>query len=243
MKPFDSLTDAELDVLTDDDLMRYVDFVCAEEGTPLLPLTAPTPPELLNLREDIELYHVGGLAFFEEKDANKVVDLLGRTKLARTDYIRLDGGYKTDYQRQTATHAHELPTVEVRKYWSAAHAAKHAERLTLFCQQKEQYEADKRAYDKISQRRAEIVRGFGEKVKEVQGRNARRRKLEEEFTRYLHLADRNEGIALRFLAKAHPDAVTVLAHRFEQNGAIHEDRMAEGVLNNLASTADNNIPF
>lgn len=205
MKAFDTLTVDELVALTRPQIELYVDLACAEQGIQLLPTEAPAPPTKDKIMPDLKLYTLGGLSFFDRKDAEKVRELLQKTRLAKLEYIRLDG-YTTDYNRKEAVDEYEIPTIGEGEAFSPSYAGKHKTAIQAYNTAKEEYDAAKRTYDEISSKRVGIAKDFSAKIGDARKTQARREVLQAEFRRYMVLAEDNEHIAGRFLITAHPDA-------------------------------------
>ena len=232
MKPFDQLTETELIALTEEELNRYIDLKCAEEGVKLLPTEAPKPPKMDPCAADAIVYTVGSFSFFDRKDAERIVAQLAKCSLAKTEYLR--NGYKTDYNRQTAVPEYELPTVSEKSYHSPEHAARHAQAIALYNEQKEAYEKANREYTELTQQRAKIAQEYLDAIREARTTSNKRATLMKEYERYMQLAEQNKGVALRFLRLAHTDAPEVLFELYANDELLQ----AEEVVNGIADMSD-----
>lgn len=84
MKPFNTLTQTELAVLTEEEIQQYVDYHCAEKGIPLV-FTTIEKPESLKSNSDITLWSFKEFTVDEEV-GKQIAQLLADNNQYKKDY-------------------------------------------------------------------------------------------------------------------------------------------------------------
>lgn len=210
LKPFDELTEAELNELTPELLELYIDRACAEAGVALLPPSVPVAPTQRAPEPDLEVFQVAGIMCAHLDDARALRDMLAAIQTYKHDYYGRH--YHTKAVRET-----EPPAVTPRKVYSEAWAEQSREALNVYTEATKQYEEEKRAYDETVRERERIAADIRGAVDRAAARASRRRELRRQFERYLQLANGDALIAARFLgeAKGNSDARELLPDLFK----------------------------
>lgn len=235
MRAFDDLSQHELTELTDDQIRRYIDIACAEEGIALLP-DPPTPPSNV-IAEDKTCYSVGDLMFEAQDVAQRVADFVNaQPGRGTTEYIS-GPSYRRAWKR-------ELDPIEVGRValFSPERAGGLKAEIEAGDRAKKAYEDAKRAYDQAAHARGNVARHIRTTIEEAWDRRRRINFLREAHERYLQLAEGNRTIAARFLAKAYADARELVPEAFDEDVtlAVEAPPAADPV---AAGIAEGDIPF
>lgn len=212
MKAFEELDHNELISLTEEEIQFYIDRECAVAGVPLLPPSPPDPVEIPQIEKSITHYLVGGLRLTSRDEAEQLAALIGKLKTRRSlKYL----GSRYSYKDPThdAADPNEYTIGQERVFSMSEAAAQKAENDKLG-QRKASYDTAKKEYDAALTGRMNVGEGIRRIVDDAHSLQYRRQRLLAELERYRPLADGNEHIALRFLARAHREAPDVLAHLF-----------------------------
>lgn len=211
MKPFDKLTEQELVALTEDEIQRYIDYACAENGVPLLP-ALPAAPEVLNYEPDVKVYSVGHwLHFLHAEQAARVMETISEAAPIELDYLSVPIGVSS---HAISTRRATEQTVTVEMAFSAARAAQLKDDLAGQKRAEDTYAKAKKDYDRAVSERESHAAEIRDAVEAAWEKHSRRESLRRDFERYLSLADGNAEIAARFLANAHRDAQVLLPDLF-----------------------------
>lgn len=211
MKPFKSLSEQELVALTDDDIQRYIDYACAEDGVPLLPALPPAP-EAVNFEPDTKVYSVGHfLHFLSAEQAARVMEAISEAAPVEMDYLSVPSGVPS---HAISTRRASGQTVTVEMAFSAERAAQLKDALAGQKRAEDIYDKAKKAYDRAVNERESIASEIHDAIGEAWEKRRRREALRRDYERYLSLADNNAEIAARFLANANRDAQALLPELF-----------------------------
>lgn len=211
MKPFDTLTEQELVALTEDEIQRYIDYACAENGVPLLPSLPPTPVTV-SYEPDAKLYSVGHwLHFRHPEQAARVLEAIREAAPVETDYLSTPSG--TTSTAISARRSSSL-TITSEEAFSPERAESIKSELAEAKRQEDVYNKAKKAYDAAVSERDSYASEILDKVSTAWETHHRREGLRRDYERYLSLADGNREIAARFLANAHADARQLLPDLF-----------------------------
>lgn len=211
MKSFETLTEQELVALTEDEIQRYIDYACAENGVPLLP-SLPPAPEPVSYEPDAKVYSVGHwLHFLHAEQAARVMEAISEAAPIEMDYLTVPSG--------VTSHAisKRRPTVQdvtVQLAFSAERAAELKEAMAGQKRAEDVYEKAKKEYDRAVSEREAYASDVRDAVAAAWEKHNRRESLRRSYERYLSLADGNAEIAARFLANAHRDAQVLLPELF-----------------------------
>jgi hypothetical protein len=239
MKSIEDLKDHELLELTPAAVDRFIELACAEDGVPLLPKAAPTPPvKRKELIPDLVLHELSGLYFFKREQADEVRKRLLECDLGTVGYVKLPG-WKSDYNRRVAEAEYEVPKITQVELFSETKIGENLRMINETTEAEDAYKKDKENYERISKRRAEIAEKVMKVIAAARKRAQERTFLLAELERYVDLAEQDRGIALRFLAKAHPEAREILADVFENDPLAQSTVVIDG----LAVQAEQEIPF
>jgi hypothetical protein len=208
------MRETELINVTQDDISRYVDLACAEEGIPLLPEQAPIAPDAEAVADDMTVYEIAGILFPRREDAQKVCDLVATLEHGSTNYIS-GPSYRQKYEPTEG----DSVSVQTRRLLSPQKAASLKGAILVIERAKKEYQDTKKEYDRIVEARAEIVTRIDEAVRKAQSAQWRRDGLMKEYQRYLDLAQGIKTIALRFLEAARPESRELLPALFAPDAA------------------------
>lgn len=199
MKDFDTLTDAEIVALTDEQRQHYRDLACAEAGAPLA-TPQPVAPTVADVEDDITAYVVGSFKFATPEGAAAVAELVNKTPHYDTHYLS-GAGYR-QYAELKTDHEVVTPT----RLLSLQAATSKRDAINEFQRQKTQYEADKKEFERVTQARTNATYNVNCRIHNAFENEQRRASLREQFARYLQLAEGNAAMATRFLIRAYPNA-------------------------------------
>lgn len=199
MKDFESLTDAEVCALTDEQRAFYRDFACAEAGAPIA-LVEPKPPTKPDVGNDLVVHTVGGFHFAAAEDAAKVAELVNSFTRYETKWV--PGGYLRQYAHVDTDPV--TPTVQHMLTQAAAQA--NAAKIADHDREKKQFEADKTKYDQGVRARQNATASIDARIAEAYSNERQRANLRLAHTRYIELAEGNERVAARFLLRSNPEA-------------------------------------
>lgn len=244
MKAFDSLTESELVALTDDDIQRYIDYACAENGVPLLP-SLPPAPLAVSYEPDVKVYSVGHwLHFLSAEQAARVMEAISEAAPVELDYLSVPSGVPS---HAISNRRPSVQTVTVDLAFSAARAAELKDALSGQKRAEDVYEKAKKDYDRAVSERESYAAEIREAVETAWGTHRRRESLRHDYERYLSLADGNAEIAARFLANANKDARQLLPDLFGDAAGDDAPSPAEVQREHLAQfrapSLDDGIPF
>lgn len=238
MKIFDSLTEQELVALTDEQIQRYIDYACAENGVPLLP-SMVQPPPVVNFEADVKIYTVGHhLHFATMEEATRVADAIQANNPIELDYLSTPSGapsHAVSRRRSTSE------SVTVQDAFSAERAAALKDDMAGAQKAEAVYQAAKKEYDRAVNERESYADDIRGKVADAWETHNRRESRRRDFERYLQLADGNREIAARFLANAHRDAQDLLPELFVF--AAGETLPTKDTGAAIVAAPDNDIPF
>lgn len=205
MKPFEKLTDADLTALTDQDIERYVDLACAEQGIQLKPEFPPEPPAMGNFEPDAMVYKAPQyLEFTDEAEAREVVRVVSQCKSrVQTGYTRTPEGVTGEHIR---TRDVGEARVEAKRVFSAERAAAMGEEMAQAAVLEEAYKKRLKEYQSIVSSHANVRAEIMAPIYLARERSKRSAELQRVYERYLLLAEGSERIALGFLAKGYSDA-------------------------------------
>lgn len=210
MKPFDTLTEQELVALDEDAIQQYIDYACAEDGVPLLPLLPPAPKPV-DVTPDAKYYSVGhALHFRTAEEAVRVLETIKANNPIDTGYISTPGSVTST----TIGTGKPYLTISESDAFSAGMAASIKDALAAAKREEEAYTKAKKAYDAaVAQRQsyADEIRG---KVSDAWETHDRREEIRRAYERYLSLAGGQADVAARFLSNAYRDAEELLPDLF-----------------------------
>lgn len=201
MKRIKDLTRDELVALTDDQIQRYIDIECAEDGVALLP-PAPTEPDVAAPEPDIECWSIPSVIFRERADALKVIDLI--TGLSRVMQENL-GGWRYHYNYMTPRTPTDDDRIDPKRerMWSPKRFDESRNAVDAANEAKEEYRKKKDAFDRALSMRAEVAKRVREKVDGAHAEVWEEDNVRREFNRYVEIADGDKTTALRFFKNAH----------------------------------------
>jgi hypothetical protein len=215
MKPFDSLAEQELVALSEDEIQRYIDYACAENGVPLLPSLPPAPVEV-SYTPDAQVFTIGHwLHFRHPEQAARVLEAINEAAPVETSYISTPS-HITSTVLTARRSSFSITTTEA---FTAEQAESIKSQLAEAKRQEDVYAKAKKAYDSAVSERESYASEIREKVGAAWEMHHARESRRRDYDRYLQLADGNAQIAARFLVNAHRDARTLLPELFAFEGA------------------------
>jgi hypothetical protein len=200
MKTFWDLTKDEIVGLTSDQIARYIDIDCAEQGVSLLP-DLPPAPIYEKPAKDCVVYSVDNFDVSTPEEANVILDALGKVRLLKLDYDY--GNYSDQYISDTRNV--DVPDVKKVQVYSAKLYNSIRNDLKSYSEKKNAYEREQKEYSKILSERSRISDAIWNKYNEVTEEFQNREYMKKEFAKYLDLADGDKEIAMRFFDKAYAD--------------------------------------
>lgn len=214
MKPFEELNDVELVSLTEAEVTYYIDRVCAEQGIPLLPPTAPKQPSTKPIEDDVMVYVIAGMHFSDPGEASQIRDvLLNCRSYGTANYLNIAGSYRQTFK--PAALGVSDRGIETKTYLSQEKASKHAELLQQHAAAQAAYEKAQKEYDKAVEGRSKVVEWTYERIEEARRADAARREVGTLYGRYLALSNDDHAVAARFLKNGYAEAETIMPELFE----------------------------
>lgn len=209
VKAFDDLTHDELIALDESQINFYIDRACAEAGVPLVAAIPPVPPEIEQVRKTVAHFVIAGLRFADEADARKVAAAIA-DGASRRDLQYVGGQYRWSAPQFDVPAEVEAPAVTTDYVFDAPSAARQKAIDDEKGDKKKAYEVAKKEYDAGIEGRERVAQNIRSTVSKAWALEHRRRRLLEEYQRYVPLANGDEQVAKRFLQRAHADARDVL---------------------------------
>ncbi len=196
MKPFNSLTQAELIALTEEQVKHYVDLACAEQGIPLLPDSAPVEPKPSHA-PDMVVYLVGGVHFQRAQDAQDVADCIAAFNRFSLQYQ----GYRWSLPQYAQVDLTPVTVTEVKTY-SETEINRVQASIEQFAKDKARYDEDRTAYNKVVEQRKTVIDEIQKEIEQAYSDKRKHDRMVADYNRYLELANGDRKIALRFLDNA-----------------------------------------
>jgi hypothetical protein len=207
MKDFDDLTPTELETVPDEQVERFIDIACAQQGVPLLP-DYPQEPVKPDVKPIIDVFDVAGILVTSLEDAQAICDTL--KEVARVGYTYVSG---PGYEKRTTT-PDQLNITQQHmysgEYWDQVRV-----KMEAYAAAEQQYRHDKTEYEKAGTERDRVAESITMAVGTARARADRRAFLQRSYDRYLDLADGDLKVAARFLADANPEARELLPSLFD----------------------------
>jgi hypothetical protein len=197
MKRIDEMSREEIIALTDDQINILIDYECAIEGKPLLPIK-PVEPQKVSVEADVEIYEVCGVVTTDIDHAARILTAAESGTLHKTDY---DYGVGSEFTRLVPMSEYQKPEIKSRKVFSAGKWDEVRNAVNAYKTAKIQYEKDKKEYDEVASERSEISDRIWETVSEARNEEYRRERIKVDYDRYMQLAENNKTIAMNFLKR------------------------------------------
>jgi hypothetical protein len=219
MKRIYDITDAEVLALTDEQINRFVDIECANEGVPLLP-DYPVAPEYDDEpAPDATVYGVSGVSgyFANQEQALSVIAALAGCEIVSVGY----GSPKVIKSRESWE---EKPsTLTEVAAWSESGYDAQREVIENNKRKKAEYDSLLSDYRSALDKRNKTSSAVYSHIEEIRATESRRQVLAREFDRYKELADGDADIAVKFLLAAHDDAVDFGYSQSDEAPSTEED--------------------
>lgn len=196
MKRYDQYSKEELAVLTEEQINTLVDLEIAYAG--VMPAERPTPPsyEDVKMNKSEAAYSVYGIYFKNQSDALAVSGM----QVFRQDYDYAAGGYDYKYLRENTSNE-----VKTEFFYKKEDVKRFKDTLIQNKTLKDQYESDKKDYDKYfdstSKIRTAVWEAYREACRFVNSVN----NAKNMYDKYLQLAEGDKAIAKKFFLDAYKD--------------------------------------
>jgi hypothetical protein len=209
MEKFDDLSNLDLIDLSDDDVNRWIDLTCAQEGLPLLPAHPGPEPELETVpkTEVVLQLNIPYDVYFNLSDLDKLEKIISSLNgLARSTSTGVKGTYNepkylvpTDQALSTGRESFYTKD-EAHKVYDLKKASQ---------DYLDQYTAMKTAYDTAKDERQDTVDRIHEAVQLANEDYAAYLALSKSWDKYLDLADNDYATADKFFLSRYGE----VAHR------------------------------
>ena len=210
MKPFEKLTDAEVNALDSETIERYIDLECAEQGVPFVPPVPVRPAKVNESQPDTTLHLVGGIAFGLLEDAERIAGEIAKCDRWETKYENYAGQYRSLYKP-----TFEPVIVTTQRVVTAAAVLSLGVSEAKATEAREAFQRASEEFNDISGRRAAIAVEIHQRVGVARTNEMTRANYQRAHTKYLDLAGGRRDVAARFFENAYPDARTILPEAFE----------------------------
>ncbi len=213
MPYIDTLSDAEVLALTDEQVEKIIKLKMAEEGVKIL--QKPDEPEYHKIPEGNEvLFKVTGIeAYFSDRNiAQEALDFLqnNRKYLRKTNYSH---NYNHKFQQEFNLDYYGKPEplgIAEERVYSKDLLATIKQDVSANNDIEKSYQKSKEEYEGVNNQAENIKNEVWEKVYEVRRKKADKEAAYARFLEYLALAENNKEQALAFYKKAYfPDEETV----------------------------------
>lgn len=200
MRDFNELTNAEILALSEREIETYIDLACAEQGAPFLP-PEPVEPVKPSIQSDLTVFKIGGLLIGGSDIATQILALLADTTVYEDTYLTYAVSLKAP--RPIGHDHYAYPKIESIAAITPTTHETVKQALEVYTAAKKKYDEEKKEYDRAISLRSGISEEIRERVYVAQADRDLRKRLRDDFGRYLKLADGNAEIAARFFAKAY----------------------------------------
>jgi len=197
MKRLNEYTQVELANLSDQDTQNIIDIECAFEGVRLLP---PRPTEYVSkvFEPDAAVYEVGGFRFENQDDALKITEMLKTMKLISYTYD-YNVGYDYNYIKDEVV---DVPNISTKKVFSKEKYLEMKADMLNVKKEKDNYSSQMSLYNEIVKERKSVVDSVYEAINDAVDKETEKKRIIDQYNRYLTLADNNTTTAKTFLADA-----------------------------------------
>jgi len=195
------LTREEVVALTDEQIKRYVDYACAEQGIKMFP--APIPPINPFSLEKAELGYKLPEGYVKDRGTIDAITAL----LAKTTMFSLGYDHGWEYKYLTPV---DVRDVASDRFYLKADLDSAKDGLRKYTDEKAAFEKHNEEYKKAESARRAIVDEIYGHVWEVQREARKIEELKARAEEYKAIANGNEELAKRFLIKAYPEAEQLL---------------------------------
>jgi len=197
MKRLNEYTQVELANLSDQDTQNIIDIECAFEGVRLLP---PRPTEYVSkvFEPDAAVYEVGGFRFENQDDALKITEMLKTMKLISYTYD-YNVGYDYNYIENKVI---DVPNISTKKVFSKEKYLEMKADMLNVKKEKDNYSSQMSLYNEIVKERKSVVDSVYEAINDAVDKETEKKRIIDQYNRYLTLADNNATTAKTFLADA-----------------------------------------
>jgi len=215
MKRFEELNDLEISNLSNEDIERYANIECMNEGDAILPNMPISPTDsLIKINPTEEAYEID-IRFFT-KDL-EVVSMLKKSLELVSEYYSTGYDYSigSDYIYLKKSEKKEYPTntrVEKKLFYDKSELDINQLKLKIANEQIQKYKKEKDFYDKVYKDRSKIINKIYEEIERVNYEIKDLESAKEKYKTYLELAE-NEEDAKKFFKLALPDDYQLLKEK------------------------------
>jgi hypothetical protein len=206
MKNFDDLTKQELAVLTTEEVNRYINLACAEEGIPLVPDLPPKPIQPV-IESDTLFYEIAGQTVRTMADAEAIQKVFNGIQVYSKSYNRCIGDmyvYEPDERSYNdPTKIHTVKAISNELY------ALNKQNIETYKTEKGEYDRIEGKFKSIKEKREHIEERFWNIYRDAVEWNYEMEQTKKTFIQYLDLANGDKEIAWKFLVKANEDVETI----------------------------------
>jgi hypothetical protein len=202
MKRLDEYSNAELLVLTEDQIVNLINVECAHEGAPLLMVEAPEAPVKPDVHPNVECFVVeaGTLRFMDMKKAQEVAAFLNRQPRLDTEGI---GKHTWQAPYQLVPVETEIG-VATQRHWTPSFYRQHQEELERYQYDKKIFDSANREFREQREARDRVCNNVTDRIDDARRDERLREQIRSQFEEYCALADGKLRLALKFLLKATP---------------------------------------
>jgi hypothetical protein len=183
-----------------DDFNRIIDYECAVRGIQLLPEHYGNAPDVFEAKEDIRTYKVGDYIFEKSESAQIVID----TILSQQP-MRVERNGEHNVIRPLSHNDYYYPKLITASAMTVAQYDKIKDLSKQASEIMKVWTAKKNEYEQINSERKEVIAEFNDRAHIASQVMTAIGRIEEEFNRYVDLADGNETIGVKFLLCSRKD--------------------------------------
>jgi hypothetical protein len=199
MKNFNDLTKAELAELSHDDIVRYINLACAEEGIPLVP-ELPEKPIEPSIVPDKEYYSIAGHTLATMEDAEKVQRVFNGIVVYSENYSKRCGNLHV-YDPDERSWNDPTKIIPIKAMSNELYAQRLKE-VESYKTAKGEYDRIEEKFKKIKEQRKSVEESHWAIYRDAVEWKSDMEQAKRTFAQYLELADGDKGIAWKFLVKA-----------------------------------------
>lgn len=212
LAPWNTLTTLAKVLLSDEDVERYIDLACADEGVRPWTDNVPAPPAPTDVQRT-RVWVVGGHMLTSQRDAERLSALLRSLPLLELKYANGRwNGPQVVRPKEDAENAY-WPRPEMhmtdRDYAAQQYAAQRD------ASARERYEAERRAFTACIEARAAVAERIKGEIDAARTEIRRKQRLVETYQHHLDLCDGATAPARRYLLLAYPEAEAVAPELFD----------------------------
>lgn len=199
MKRFNEMDETELLSLTDDQIMKLINYECALEGVPMLPPAPGAKPSIAMAEPDAQVFEIAGIFTMDSEHAIRILDAFNSGALYMESYPGSD--YNTKYLEPLTSDKYGKPKIETKNIHSPEQWDKIKAEYAQISGKLKEWEKIDKEYSSALKERTSITDDVYGAILEARQHSYNRDCIRADFARYLELAEGNQRIALNFLEK------------------------------------------